>query len=96
MNADEPETLLERMPRHRARRRSPLRSDRGPQGPSDRPTPDPFARPVTIDVEAAAALAEGMRAVAEVADLALTATALILRELESKLPRHGKPDTREG
>ena len=48
-----------------------------------RPTPE-LPRPV--DAEAAAAIAEGVRAVAEVADLALTATALLLRELQAKLP----------
>lgn len=81
------------MPRHRALRRSPLRAERAqsrsgagghsPQGP----TPDPFGGPRPVDAQAAAAIAEGMRAVAEVAELALTATALLLREIESKLPR---------
>ena len=51
------------------------------------PTPDPFTElPRPVDAEAAAAIAEGVRAVAEVADLALTATALLLRELQAKLP----------
>jgi len=93
MEADDQPTLIARMPRHRALRRSPLRADRAPSQPGGRqrsqhgPTPDPFGGPKPVDAQAAAAIAEGMRAVAEVAELALTATALLLREIESKLPR---------
>jgi len=51
------------------------------------PTPDPFAEVRNpVDEETAAAIADGVRAVAEVADLALTATALLLREIQAKLP----------
>ena len=91
MDLDNRETLLEQLPRHRARRRSPLRAQRSPNPNANAarkgPTPDPFTevrRPV--DEEAAAAIADGVRAVAEVADLALTATALLLREIQAKLP----------
>jgi hypothetical protein len=39
-------------------------------------------------------MVEGIRAVAEVAELALTATALLLREIEAKLPPARRPDER--
>ena len=93
MERHEHETLLERMPRHRARRRSPMRDRETPQQQPDGggrgPTPDPFSKPVAVDPEAVAALVDGVRAVAEVADLALTATALVLREIQAKLPPAG-------
>lgn len=93
MERSQQETLLERMPRHRARRRSPLRDResvrQAPGGGGNGPTPDPFSKPVAVDPEAVAAFVEGVRAVAEVADIALTATALVLRELQAKLPPAG-------
>jgi hypothetical protein len=97
MERHEQQTLLERMPRHRARRRSPLRQEeklqQQPAGGGKGPTPDPFPKPVAVDPEAVAAFAEGVRAVAEVADLALTATALVLREIQAKLPPAGSKTT---
>ena len=94
MDANDPSTVLGQMPKHRARRRSPLREDRAT--PADRrgPTPDPFGGPRPVDAQAAAAVVEGIRAVAEVAELALTATALLLREIEAKLPPARRPDER--
>lgn len=94
MDANEPSTVLGQMPRHRARRRSPLRADREAPEKGAAPTPDPFGGPKPVDAEAAAAIAEGIRAVAEVAELALTATALLLREIEAKLPPVRKPGER--
>ena len=91
MEHENHETLLEQLPRHRARRRSPLRAQVGTQPKTkskpNGPTPDPFTEVrKPVDAEAAAAIAEGVRAVAEVAELALTATALLLREIQAKLP----------
>ena len=93
MESNQQETLLKQLPRHRARRRSPLRDQETLQPQPDRsgkgPTPDPFSKPVEADPEVVAAFVDGVRAVAEVADLALTATALVLREIQAKLPPAG-------
>jgi hypothetical protein len=97
MESNQQETLLEQMPRHRARRRSPLRDQETLQSQSDRggkgATPDPFSKPAEVDPEVVAAFVDGVRAVAEVADLALTAAALVLREIQAKLPPAGSKTT---
>lgn len=83
-NRDEKTTIIEQLPRHRPRRRSPLR-DSDASGDAGRgPTPDPFAAK-PVDVETVAAMTGAVRAAAEVADLALTATAVLLREIVANL-----------
>jgi hypothetical protein len=81
---DKETTIIGQLPKHRPRRRSPLRESPASESDQRGPTPDPFtAKPV--DLGTAAAAAGAVRAAAEVADLALTATAVLLREIVANL-----------
>ena len=93
--------LLGRMPRHRARGRSPLR----PAAEPVRDAGDPLgAMPAEEHVDLASAgaqtAADAVRMAAEVADIALTAAALMMRQLLVELESKGSaadtsdPDSR--
>ena len=89
--------LLGRMPRHRARSRSPLRPAPETAGGAGDPLGAmPAQEPADLAASGAQTAADAVRMAAEVADIALTAVALMMRqllvELESKSSAADTPD----
>ena len=84
--------LLGRLPRHRARGRSPHREGsplfRGEENQPPNPSAVP---PKQADWDAAATAQDAVKMAAEVADIALTAAALLMREMLVRLDDRDGP-----